>query len=50
MTWRLLGHSNGQTTARYSHLARDSVKIPAERVSDSLAANLDALPFHSAAT
>ena len=37
----LLGHRMVNTTARYAHLARDSVKVAAERVSDSLAVDLD---------
>lgn len=41
MIGKLLGHRKVQTTARYAHLARDSVKAAAEQVSDSLAADLD---------
>ena len=41
MIGKLLGHRKVQTTARYAHLARDSVKAAAERVSDSIAADLD---------
>ena len=41
MIGKLLGHRKVQTTARYAHLARDSVKAAAERVSDSLAVDLD---------
>ena len=37
---RLLGHSQVQTTARYAHLARDSVHEAARRVSDRIAASL----------
>ena len=44
MIGKLLGHRKVQTTARYAHLARDSVKVAAERVSDSLAADLDKTP------
>ena len=33
---RLLGHSQVQTTARYAHLARDSVHEVAERISDRI--------------
>ncbi len=33
---RLLGHSQMQTTARYAHLARDSVHEAAERISDRI--------------
>ena len=48
MIGKLLGHSKVQTTARYAHLARDSVKVAAERVSDSLAADLNSPPDGSA--
>ena len=34
---KLLGHSQIQTTARYAHLARDSVRASAARVADSIA-------------
>ena len=34
---KLLGHSQIQTTARYAHLARDSVKASAARVAASIA-------------
>ena len=50
MIGKLLGHRKVQTTARYAHLARESVKVAAERVSDSLAADLDSPPNISAAT
>ena len=40
MIRNLLGHNHVHTTARYAHLARDSVKAAAERVSDSLATDL----------
>ena len=40
MIGRLLGHSQVQTTARYAHLARDSVHDAARRVSDRIEANL----------
>ena len=50
MIGRLLGHRKVQTTARYAHLARDSVKAAGERVSDSLAADLDTNPNTSAVT
>ena len=35
---RLLGHRRIETTARYAHLARDSVRESAERIAVSLAA------------
>ena len=50
MIGKLLGHSKVQTTARYAHLARDSVKAAAEGVSDSLETDLDNPPNDPAAT
>ena len=44
MVGKLLGHHKVQTTARYAHLTRDSVKTSTERVSDSLATDMDTLP------
>ena len=40
MIGRLLGHSHMQTTARYAHLARDSVHEAAWRISDRIEAGL----------
>ena len=40
MIGRLLGHTQVETTARYAHLARDSVRGSAVRVSDSIAADI----------
>ena len=40
MIGRLLGHSQVQTTARYAHLARDSVHEAARQVSDRIEAAL----------
>ena len=40
MIGKLLGHRKVQTTARYAHLARDSVKAAAEQIGASLAADL----------
>ncbi len=40
MIGKLLGHKQVQTTARYAHLARDSVKASAARVAESLRADL----------
>ena len=40
MIGKLLGHSKIQTTARYAHLARDSVNESAARVAESIAADL----------
>ena len=37
---RLLGHTKIQTTARYAHLARDSVRESADRVAASIAADI----------
>ena len=41
MIGKMLGHRKVQTTARYAHLARDSVKASAARVADSLRADLE---------
>ena len=40
MIAKLLGHTKIQTTARYAHLARDSVRESAARVAASIAADL----------
>ena len=40
MIGKLLGHSQVQTTARYAHLARDSVKDSAARIAASIGADL----------
>ncbi len=40
MIGKLLGHTQVETTARYAHLARDSVHEAAVRVSDSIAADI----------
>ncbi len=40
MTGKLLGHAQVETTARYAHLARDSVHETAERVAASIAADI----------
>ena len=40
MIGKLLGHSKIQTTARYAHLAMDSVREAAVTVSDSIAADI----------
>ncbi len=39
MIGKLLGHTQVETTARYAHLARDSVREAAERVAESIAAD-----------
>ena len=40
MIGRLLGHSQIETTARYAHLAKDSVRESAVRISESVAADI----------
>ena len=40
MIGKLLGHSQIETTARYAHLARDSVQEAAERIAGSIAADI----------
>ena len=40
MIGRLLGHTQVETTARYAHLAQDSVHASAVRVSDSIASDI----------
>ena len=40
MIGRLLGHAQVETTARYAHLARDSVRESAIRISESIAADI----------
>ena len=40
MIGKLLGHSQIQTTARYAHLARDSVQVSAARVAASIGADI----------
>ncbi len=40
MIGKLLGHARVETTARYAHLARDSVRESAIRISDSIAGDL----------
>ena len=37
---KLLGHSDIETTARYAHLARDSIHDAAERIAESVAADI----------
>ena len=37
---RLLGHRRVETTARYAHLAHDSVRESAERIASSIAADI----------
>ena len=42
MIGKLLGHTQVQTTARYAHLARDTIKASAARIGDSIDQDLDA--------
>ena len=42
MIGKLLGHTQVQTTARYAHLARDTVKASAARIGDSIDDDLEA--------
>ena len=37
---KLLGHSDIETTAPYAHLAQDSVHETAERIAESIAADV----------
>ena len=41
MIGKLLGHRQVQTTARYAHLARESVKTAAARIAESLAVDME---------
>ena len=40
MIGKLLGHTQVQTTARYAHLARDSIQAAAARITESIGGNL----------
>ena len=40
MIGKLLGHNKIDTTARYAHLARDSIKASSARVADSIGADI----------
>ncbi len=40
MIGKLLGHAKIETTARYAHLARDSVREAAERIARSIAGDI----------
>ena len=44
MIGKLLGHSQVQTTARYAHLARDSIQNAAARITGSIGGNLSSVP------
>ena len=43
MIGKVLGHTQAQTTARYAHLARDTVKASAARIGASIENDLDAM-------
>ena len=40
MIGKLLGHSDIQTTARYAHLAQDSIHETAEPIAQSISADI----------
>ena len=40
MIGKLLGHTQVQTTSRYAHLARDTVRASAARIGDSIDSDL----------
>ena len=40
MIGKLLGHTQVQTTARYAHLASDTVKASGSRIADSIGADI----------
>ena len=42
MIGKLLGHTQVQTTARYAHLARDSMQSAASRITESIGGDLGA--------
>ena len=44
MIAKLLAHTQVQTTARYAHFARDTVKASAARIGDSIDNDLIAAP------
>ena len=44
MIGKLLGHRQVQTTARYAHLAQESVKVSAARVAENIAADMESPP------
>ena len=43
MIGKLLGHTQVQTTARYAHLARDSIQSAAARITGSIGGNLSSI-------
>ena len=48
MIGKLLGHRQVQTTARYAHLAQESVKTSAGRVAESISQDMETPPGDSA--
>ena len=40
MIGKLLGHTQAQTTARYTHLVRDSIQTADSRITNSIGDNL----------
>ncbi len=40
MIGKLLGHNNIDTTSRYAHVARDSIKASSAQVADSIGADV----------
>ena len=44
MIGKLLGHTKVHTTTCYAHLGRNSVKVAAVRISDSLESDMDTPP------
>ena len=44
MNGKLLGQNHVRSTVRYAHFARDSVKAASEKISGSLAADMDSAP------
>ena len=44
MIGKLLGHTQVQTTARYAHLARDSIQTAAARITGNINGNLSVEP------
>ena len=40
---KLLGHTQVQTTARYAHLARDSIQTAAARITGRIGENLSSV-------
>ena len=46
MIGKLLGHSDIETTARYAHLARDSIHDAAERIADGIAVDIPTSTIH----